>query len=157
MRIFIDKTVDKFRYCVIVNTIHTTGIVKMDDFRYIPNIAVVTSARTFIKNLCETYGSQQGMAVWDHIRQGLGEQIASDIFLGMLTSTGEIRITYIGDRYIEAIKEVRVLTGWGLKEAKDFCDRIKSGTPGHINTDGIEAERVDRFVNFMKKIGCTVE
>lgn len=57
----------------------------MDDLTYTPNMDVVRSARYFIKSLCETYGHTKGMETWDRIREVLGDQAASDIFLGMLT------------------------------------------------------------------------
>lgn len=129
----------------------------MDNFEYRPNMAVVRSARTFIRTLCETYGSEQGLAVWDHIRKGLGEQIASDIFLGMLTGQGDIRVMSIGPRLIEAIKEVRTFTGWGLKEAKDFCDSVNSMGPQVIDATQFREDRADDFVRNMTQIGCRVE
>lgn len=129
----------------------------MDDFAYKPNMAVVRSARNFIGCLCETYGSEQGMAVWDHIRKGLGEQIASDIFLGMLTGQGDIRVISMGGQFIEAIKEVRGLTGWGLKEAKDFCDKVRDVGPQVIHTHECREERIDPFVENMRRIGCRIE
>lgn len=129
----------------------------MDDFRYNPNMAVVRSARSFIRTLCETYGSEQGMAVWDHIRKGLGEQIASDIFLGMLTGQGDIRVISIGPSFIEAIKEVRGLTGWGLKEAKDFCDAVRDSGPQVIDSSQFREDRADDFTRAMARIGCRVE
>lgn len=129
----------------------------MEDFRYIPSMSVVSSARTFIKSLCETYGNDRGMAVWDHIRQGLGDDIASDIFLGFLTGHDRITLVTIGDRYIEVIKEIRWLTGWSLKEAKDFCDSVRSGQERGIDVAQIDSQKVDNFLNNVKKMGCTVK
>ena len=34
-----------------------------------------------------------------------------------------------GGRRINAIKEVRILTGWGLKEAKAFVDGVRNAHP----------------------------
>lgn len=130
----------------------------LDEIEYKPNMSVVRSARNFIANLCEVYGSEQGMAVWDHIRKGLGEQIASDIFLGMLTGQGDIRVISIGPEFISAIKEVRWLTGWGLKEAKDFCDAVRDKGPQVINIDHlVDDTKVENFVNNMRKLGCRIE
>ena len=130
----------------------------MDEFEYKPSMAVVRSARAFIRTLCETYGSEQGMQVWDHIRKGLGDQIASDIFLGMLTGQTDLRVITIGQEFISAIKEVRWLTGIGLKEAKDFCDAVRDKGPQIINVEHITDDgKVEQFVSNMRKIGCRVE
>jgi len=96
----------------------------IDDFQYRPDMRVVTTARAFIKALSEVYGADHGMALWDYVRKGLGNQIASDIFLGMLVGTPELTVHTIGMHKIEAIKEVRAFTGMGLKEAKDFLDNF---------------------------------
>lgn len=126
------------------------------DFSYKPDMNVVRSARSFIKSLCEVYGNDRGLAVWDHIRSGLGDDIAGDIFLGMLVRQEDIRVSGIGDRFIDAIKEVRWLTGWGLKEAKDFCDNVRLNGPQIINVEHMDEQKVEQFANNMKKIGCTV-
>jgi hypothetical protein len=128
-----------------------------DDFNYRPDMRVVRSARNFIQSLCEVYGSNQGMAVWDNIRSGLGEQIASDIFLGMLIGGGNIVVHQIGGLKIEAIKEVRSFTGMGLKESKDFVEEVIAGRPKTLDTCNMDQETVNRFCNAMNAIGCLVK
>lgn len=127
------------------------------NFEYKPNMQVVRSARNFIQSLCETYGTEKGLAVWDYIRKGLGDEIAGDIFLGMLTNSGEVTVSTLGREFISAIKEVRSLTGWSLKEAKDFCDSVRDSGPRRIDVTGYTHDRVDVFVRNMKNLGCTVE
>jgi len=129
----------------------------MEDFQYVPSMAVITSARAFIRNLCETYGNDKGMAVWEYIRQGLGDQIASDIFLGMLTGNTTITVSTIGERYIEVIKELRWLTGWSLKESKDFCDDVRAGKSRSINVSDVDDHKVEVFISNLKKMGCDVK
>jgi len=129
----------------------------MDDFDYKPNMNVVRNARAFIRSLCDAYGTEQGMAVWDHIRKGLGDQIAGDIFLGMLTGTDQIRVMSIGKEMINAIKEVRWLTGWGLKEAKDFVDAVRDRGPQIIDVADMDQAKVEQFCRNIQKFGCTVE
>ena len=130
---------------------------EMEDFQYRPDMRVVTSARSFIRSLCEVYGSNQGMAIWDHIRKGLGEQIASDIFLGMLVGTPELTVHSIGGHKIEAIKEIRSFLGWGLKESKDFVESVTFGGPKRIEIRDISDERINEFCQNMAKIGCLVK
>lgn len=128
------------------------------ELHYKPNVNVVRTARSFIRALCETYGHNQGMQVWDRIRETLGDHAASDIFLGMLTGDYHaIKVTSIGQLKIEAIKELRHFTGWGLKESKDFVEAVQSNGPKEIATGVIPEERIPDFTRAMQRIGCTVE
>ncbi len=130
----------------------------MEDFQYKPDVNVVRTARSFIRALCDTYGSNQGMAVWDRIRETLGDRAASDIFLGMLTGDYHaVTVRSIGAHKIEAIKEMRSFTGWGLKESKDFVEAVQLGGPREIETGVIPEDRIQDFIKAMKRIGCAVE
>lgn len=129
----------------------------MDDFKYIPDMAVVHAARNLIKTLCATYGTEQGMAAWDSIRAGLGDQIAADIFLGMLTRTTSISLQSVpNNRKIEAIKSLRMLTGFGLKESKDFVESVIQHGPRPIDIDQSTPERVETFLHDMQHIGAVI-
>lgn len=129
-----------------------------DSIQYKPNAAVVRSARAFIRSLCETYGHTQGMDVWDKIREVLGDQAASDIFLGMLTGDYQgLTVKSVGHLKIEAIKEVRNFTGMGLKEAKDFVEAVQYHGPKSIPDGAIPDSQVDNFILAMNRIGCVVE
>ena len=127
-----------------------------EEFYYRPDMSVVSSARSFIKSLCEVYGTSQGMAVWDKIRSYLSEEMASDIFLGMLMGPTELKILRVGHYKIEAIKEVRALTGWGLKESKDFIEGITDSNPGIINLHNKDSNLVNNFCEAMRKSGCVI-
>ena len=130
----------------------------MDDLVYKPDIDVVRSARYFIKALCEKYGHTKGMEVWDRIREVLGDQAASDIFLGMLTQQyTQITVSGIGNYKIEAIKLVREITGCGLKEAKDFVEDISDrGMTITLDLSNKDEAFVERWIQNMRRIGCTV-
>lgn len=131
----------------------------MDDLTYTPNMDVVRSARYFIKSLCETYGHNKGMEVWDRIREVLGDRAASDIFLGMLTQQyGSVTVTNIGNYKIEAIKLVRQITGVGLKEAKDFVEDIADrGETKTLDLSNLPEDAVQSWIVEMKRIGCKVQ
>lgn len=129
-----------------------------DEFHYHPDMRVVRSARSFIQSLCEVYGAKQGMAIWDTIRSNLGEDIASDIFLGMLIGSADVTLFSVPlDMKINAIKEVRAFTGFGLKEAKDFVEEV---TNNHkhmtVDTSGKTIDDIDRFCKNMRMFGCDV-
>jgi large subunit ribosomal protein L7/L12 len=58
----------------------------------------------------------------------------------------------IGDKKIEVIKEVRALTGLGLKEAKDLVE----GTPRAVK-EGVNKEEAEKIKATLEKVGAKVE
>ena len=57
-----------------------------------------------------------------------------------------------GDKKIEVIKEVRALTGLGLKEAKDLVE----GAPKPVK-EGVNKEEADKVKATLEKVGAKVE
>ena len=57
-----------------------------------------------------------------------------------------------GDEKIEVIKEVRALTGLGLKEAKDLVE----GAPKTVK-DGVTKEEAEKVKATLEKVGAKVE
>ena len=57
-----------------------------------------------------------------------------------------------GDKKIEVIKEVRALTGLGLKEAKDLVE----AAPKAIK-EGVNKEEADKIKATLEKVGAKVE
>ena len=57
-----------------------------------------------------------------------------------------------GDKKIEVIKEVRALTGLGLKEAKDLVE----GAPKPVK-EGVNKEEADKIKGQLEKAGAKVE
>jgi large subunit ribosomal protein L7/L12 len=57
-----------------------------------------------------------------------------------------------GDKKIEVIKEVRALTGLGLKEAKDLVE----GAPKAVK-EGVNKEEADKVKAQLEKAGAKVE
>lgn len=49
------------------------------------------------------------------------------------------RDEYVRSGFIQSIKAVRAITGWGLKEAKQFMDKVRDGTPARLPVDNLEA------------------
>jgi large subunit ribosomal protein L7/L12 len=58
----------------------------------------------------------------------------------------------IGDKKIEVIKEVRVVTGLGLKEAKDLVE----GAPRAVK-EGVGKEEAEKIKAALEKVGAKVE
>jgi large subunit ribosomal protein L7/L12 len=57
-----------------------------------------------------------------------------------------------GEKKINVIKEVRTITGLGLKEAKDLVE----GAPKVVK-EGLSKEDVNKFAEMLKAAGATVE
>lgn len=57
-----------------------------------------------------------------------------------------------GDKKIEVIKEVRAITGLGLKEAKDLVD----GAPKHVK-DGVSKDEANKIKAALEAAGAKVE
>jgi large subunit ribosomal protein L7/L12 len=58
----------------------------------------------------------------------------------------------VGDKKIEVIKEVRALTGLGLKEAKDLVE----GAPKPVK-EGVPKEEAEKVKATLEKVGAKVE
>jgi large subunit ribosomal protein L7/L12 len=57
-----------------------------------------------------------------------------------------------GDKKIEVIKEVRALTGLGLKEAKDLVEAAPKAVK-----EGVNKEEADKIKATLEKVGAKVE
>jgi large subunit ribosomal protein L7/L12 len=58
----------------------------------------------------------------------------------------------VGDKKIEVIKEVRALTGLGLKEAKDLVE----GAPKPVK-EGVAKDEAEKIKATLEKVGAKVE
>src|SRR4051812_23294344 len=63
-----------------------------------------------------------------------------------------LHLTAAGEKKINVIKEVRTITGLGLKEAKDLVE----GAPKLVK-EGLSKEDVNKFADLLKAAGATVE
>ena len=61
-------------------------------------------------------------------------------------------LTAVGDKKIEVIKEVRALTGLGLKEAKDLVE----GAPKNVK-EGVSKDEAAKIKATLEKVGAKVE
>jgi len=67
-------------------------------------------------------------------------------------STFDLILTAFGDKKIQVIKEVRALTGLGLKEAKDLVDGVPKPVKEGMSKDDAEAAKKQ-----LEAAGATVE
>ena len=63
-----------------------------------------------------------------------------------------VMLTTVGDKKIEVIKEVRALTGLGLKEAKDLVEAAPKAVK-----EGVNKEEADKIKATLEKVGAKVE
>jgi large subunit ribosomal protein L7/L12 len=63
-----------------------------------------------------------------------------------------VMLAAAGDKKIEVIKEVRAITGLGLKEAKDLVE----GAPKPVK-EGVNKEEADKLKAQLEKAGAKVE
>jgi large subunit ribosomal protein L7/L12 len=63
-----------------------------------------------------------------------------------------VMLAAIGDKKIEFIKEVRALTGLGLKEAKDLVEAAPKAVK-----EGVNKEEADKIKTTLEKVGAKVE
>jgi large subunit ribosomal protein L7/L12 len=61
-------------------------------------------------------------------------------------------LTGAGEKKIEVIKEVRAITGLGLKEAKDLVE----GAPKNVK-EGVNKEEAEKIKAMLEKAGAKVE
>lgn len=64
----------------------------------------------------------------------------------------DVVLTSFGDKKINVIKEVRAITGLGLKEAKDMVD----GAPSTIK-EGVPTSEAEEIKKKLEEAGATVE
>ena len=64
----------------------------------------------------------------------------------------DVILTAIGEKKIEVIKEVRAITGLGLKEAKDLVE----GAPKAVK-EGVNKADADKIKEQLEKAGAKVE
>jgi large subunit ribosomal protein L7/L12 len=67
-------------------------------------------------------------------------------------TTFDVILASAGDKKIQVIKEVRVVTGLGLKEAKDLVD----GAPKKVK-EGVSKEEAEKIKGVLEAQGAKVE
>jgi len=123
------------------------AVTKEDVVSFIDNMTVLEMAG-FVKELEEKYGvtaAAQAVAVVAPAGAG-GAEAAEE------QTEFDVVLTAIGDKKIQVIKEVRTITGLGLKDAKDLVE----GAPKPIK-EGIKKEEAEEIKKAIETAGGTVE
>ena len=98
---------------------------------------VIQSGINFMRSITEAYGTDEGMKLWNTIADTLDPDVKGQIFFAMLTGefNGVITISSFqpGSNRIAMIKAIRIVSGLGLKEAKDLSDDLGGGKAIKVN------------------------
>lgn len=122
------------------------NISKQDVVEFISNMTVLELSE-FVKELEEKFGvtAAAPMAMMAapaaQAKEEAVEQTEFDVILAA-----------VGDQKIQVIKEVRAITGLGLKEAKALVD----GAPGKVK-EGVSKEEAEKVKAQLEQAGATVE
>ncbi|MEJ2723604.1 MAG: 50S ribosomal protein L7/L12 [Deltaproteobacteria bacterium] len=124
------------------------NISKEDVIEYISNMTVLELSE-FVKTLEEKFGVSAAVPVTmaaaspgaEAAEEGAAEKTEFDVVL-----------TAVGDKKIQVIKEIRAITGLGLKEAKALVDNV----PGNVK-EGISKEEAESIKGQLEGAGAAVE
>jgi large subunit ribosomal protein L7/L12 len=106
----------------------------------------VLEAADLAKMLEEKWGVTAAAAVAVAAAPGAAAAVAEE------KTEFTVVLAAVGDKKIEVIKEVRALTGLGLKEAKDLVE----GAPKNVK-EGINKDEANKIKTTLEKVGAKVE
>ncbi len=125
-------------------------VTKEDVVSYIENMSVLELSE-FVKELEDKFGvsaaAPMGMMPMGGMAMGGGAEEAAPE-----QSEFDVVLSAAGDKKIQVIKEVRAITGLGLKEAKALVDEA----PKPVK-EGISKEEADEIKNKLEEVGAVVE
>ena len=111
------------------------------------------------------YGQEVGMKCFDVMRETFGEDLCGAVLFGIMEGVRGDQITIRTSdheltRKIEAIKEVRYISGWGLKEAKDAveaaCSRDVTVTLSYDMLKQENSHKLEQSIRVLEQVGVRV-
>ena len=119
---------------------------KEDVVSFIDNMTVLEMSE-FVKELEDKYGvTAAAPAVAVAAPAAGGESAAEE------KTEFDVILTAIGDKKIQVIKEVRTITGLGLKDAKDLVESAPK-----VIKEGVKKEEAEEIQKKIEDVGGTVE
>ena len=119
---------------------------------------LISSGLDFMRTITELFGPEEGMAMWDTISTSVSQDFKGAVFFTMLTGShiGDVRLVNADvQQYVEVIKVVRTYTGYGLKEAKDACDRVRGPNKGAAEKLPLMNKKQRKeCVKKLRELGC---
>jgi large subunit ribosomal protein L7/L12 len=123
-------------------------ITKDDVINFIANMTVLECAE-LVKALEEKFGVSAAAPV---AFAAAVPGAAADKAVAEEKTEFDVILTVVGDKKINVIKEVRAITGLGLKEAKDLVEK----TPSPVK-EGISKEDAQKIKEQLESAGAQVE
>ena len=123
-------------------------ITKGQVIEFISNMSVLELSE-MVKEMEEKFGVSAAAAVAAAPAADAGDGSAGG---GEAQDSFTVVLAAIGDKKINVIKEIRVITGLGLKEAKDFVE----AAPNNVK-EGITKEEAEEIKKKLDETGATVE
>jgi len=125
------------------------SVTKEDVIGFIENMTVLELS-DLVKELEEKFGvsaaAPVGMMPMGVMPMGGGEEAEPE------QTEFDVILSAVGDKKIQVIKEVRAITGLGLKEAKALVDEA----PKPVK-EGIPKEEADEIKGKLEEVGAVVE
>jgi large subunit ribosomal protein L7/L12 len=125
-----------------------SNISKEDVITFIENMTVLELSG-FVKELEERFGVSAAAPMAFAAMPGAAAAEAAPV---EEQTEFSVAITGVGDKKINVIKEVRVITSLGLKEAKDLVEKL----PGVVK-EGIPKAEAEAIAKQLTEAGATVE
>ena len=119
---------------------------KEDVVSFIDNMTVLEMSE-FVKELEDKYGVTAAASAVAIAGPAAGGEAAAEE-----KTEFDVILTAIGDKKIQVIKEVRTITGLGLKDAKDLVE----AAPKAIK-EGVKKEEAEEIQKKIEEVGGTVE
>jgi large subunit ribosomal protein L7/L12 len=125
-----------------------SDISKEDVIKFIENMTVLELSG-FVKELEERFGVSAAAPMAFAAMPGAAAAEAAPV---EEQTEFSVVITGVGDKKINVIKEVRVITSLGLKEAKDLVEKL----PGMVK-EGVPKQEAEAIAKQLTEAGATVE
>ena len=123
------------------------AVTKEDVISFIDNLTVIEMSE-FVKELEDKYGVTAAAPMMAMPAAGGSEAAAAS----EEKTEFDAVLTAVGDKKIQVIKEVRAITGLGLKDAKDLVE----GAPKPVK-EGVKKEEAEEIKAKIEEVGGTVE
>ena len=117
---------------------------------FISNMSVLELSE-LVKEMEEKFGVSAAAAAVAVAPAGVAAAVGGDAGGGEQTEFTVV-LAAAGDKKINVIKEVRAITGLGLKEAKDFVE----GAPNNVK-EGVNKEEAEEVKKKLEEVGASVE
>ena len=122
------------------------AVTKEDVVSFIDNMTVLEMSE-FVKELEDKYDVTAAAAAVAVAAPAAGGESAAEE-----KTEFDVILTAIGDKKIQVIKEVRTITGLGLKDAKDLVESAPK-----VIKEGVKKEEAEEIQKKIEDVGGTVE